>query len=140
MKKFLLGILAVLTLVMSGCGDASVAVVIPVDPVYVVSPPSITSYSFTKNTTTEFINGSVDFYAPDSDIDFITVVSYNSLGYEMSRTTTYVNVPNTTYGTIPFKIDYLTFPSSLYAYTFSVYLTDFNGYTSNQAVDTFYVP
>ena len=34
----------------------------------------------------------------------------------------------------------ITFPSDAYAYTFSIYLTDFNGYTSNQAVATFFVP
>lgn len=135
MKKLLLGILAVVTLVMAGCGG-SVEVTVPIGP----EPPSITLDGFTKNTSTEYISGSVHFYAPDSDIDSITTVVYNSGGYEISRVKTLLYLSGISAGTIPFSIDYVTYPSDFYAYTFSVYLTDFNGYTSNQAVGTFYVP
>ncbi|OGU13627.1 MAG: hypothetical protein A2076_08745 [Geobacteraceae bacterium GWC2_53_11] len=131
MKRVMLGILAILMVVgLSGCGDSTVA----------VAPPSITSYQFTKDALHEYINGSVDYYAPDSDIDSMTVVVYDSRGREWSRTNTLISHPGITQGTIPFSIDYVTFPSDAYAYTFSIYLTDFNGYTSNQAVDSFYIP
>lgn len=43
-------------------------------------------------------------------------------------------------GTIPFTIDYNTYPSDAYPYTFSVYVTDFNGLPSNLVGDTFWVP
>jgi len=43
-----------------------------------------------------------------------------------------------TQGTISFSIDFITFPADFF--TFSIYLTDFNGNTSNQIVDTFRVP
>lgn len=131
MKKVIVGILAILMVMgLSGCGDSTVA----------VAPPSITSYQFTKDSLNEYINGSVDYYAPDSDIDSMTVVVYDSLGHERSRTNTLISHPGVAQGNIPFSIDYVTFPSDTYAYTFSIYLTDFNGYTSNQAVDTFYIP
>lgn len=130
MKKLMLVILVVMMAGLSGCGDPSVA----------VNPPSITSYQFSKDALNEYINGSVDYYAPDSDIDSMTVVVYDSLGHERSRTKTLINHPGVTQGNIPFSIDYLTFPSDAYAYTFSIYLTDFNGYTSNQAVDIFFIP
>jgi hypothetical protein len=135
MKRLLLGMLAMMMLVMSGCGDDTVVVVVPV-----VDPPTITSYEFAKNTATEFVNGSVNFVAPDSDIDTITVVVFDSQVNEVSRTiTTVLNLPiGATQGTIPFSIDYITFPND--TYTFSIFLTDFNGNPSNQAVDIFLVP
>lgn len=130
MKRLMFGMVMMVMTILSGCGDSSVA----------VNPPSITSYQFTKDSLHEYIDGSVDYYAPDSNIDSMTVVVYDSRGYEWSRTNTLISHPEITQGTIPFSIDYVTFPSDAYAYTFSVYLTDFNGYTSNQAVDTFYIP
>jgi len=130
MKRLIFGLLMILMAGLSGCGGSSVT----------VNPPSITSYQFTKDAVREYIDGSVNYYAPDSDIDTMTVVTYDSRGIERSRTQTLINHPGTAQGTIPFSIDYLTFPSDAYAYTFSVYLTDFNGYTSNQAVDSFYIP
>lgn len=136
MKRALLGMLAIMMLVLSGCGGGRVEVVVPVGP----EPPSITSHSFTKNTATEFIYGEVTFYAPDSDIYSMTVVAIGPRGNEVSRTKTYPDRTGVIQGTIPFSIDYYNFPSGVYPYTFSIYLTDFNGYTSNQAVDTFYVP
>jgi hypothetical protein len=130
MKKLLLGMVTIVMLVMAGCGEAPVT----------VYPPEIQSYTFTKDTVHEYIDGSVRYYASDSDIDTMTVVVYDSRGYEWSRTKTLINHPGVTQGTILFSIDYYTFPSDTRPYTFSVYLTDFNGYTSNQAVDTFWVP
>jgi hypothetical protein len=131
MKRLMLGLLAIMMVVLSGCGEA---------PVVAVSPPTITSYSFTKDAIAEFIDGSVNFYAPDSDIDTMTVVAISPGGNEISRTVKLINLPGVIQGTIPFSIDYHLFPSSAFEYTFSIYLTDFNGYTSNQAVDTFFVP
>jgi len=136
MKKLLLGLLATIMLMTSGCGDASVAVVIPIVPL--IEPPSITSYQFTKNTLTELIDGSVDFFAPDSDIDTITIVVFDSRGFEMVRTRTALNLTGVVRGTISFQIDYFTYPNG--TYTFSIFLTDFNGNTSNQIVDSFNVP
>jgi hypothetical protein len=136
MKKVLLGLMAIMMLAMSGCGGGSVEVVVPIGP----EPPSITSHQFTKDPVAEFIDGSVAFYAPDSDIDTMTVVVYDPRGREISRSQTVINLPGAVHGTIPFSIDYATFPSEVYAYTFSIYLTDFKGNTSNQAVDTFFVP
>lgn len=136
MKKLLLGLLATIMLITTGCGDASVAVVIPIVPL--IEPPSITSYQFTKNTLTELIDGSVDFFAPDSDIDTITIVVFDSRGFEIERTRTALNLPGVVRGTISFRINYFTYPND--TYTFSIFLTDFNGNISNQIVDSFKVP
>jgi len=137
MKRLLLGMLTMMTLVMSGCGSASVGVTIPLEPV--IDPPSITSFRFTQDRVTEFIDGSVDFFAPDSDIDTMTVVVFDSTGgFERSRTTALINLPGVVQGTIPFSIDYATFPNG--NFTFSVFLTDFNGNTSNLIVGTFSIP
>lgn len=129
MKRALLGMLAVMMLVMSACGDSSVTVVVPLEP------PSITSFEFIQDRTTEFIVGSVNFFAPDSDIDTMTVAVFDSRGFQISRTTTLIDLPNVIRGTIPFSIDYFTFPAG--TFTFSVFLTDFNGFTSNQVVGSF---
>lgn len=128
MKRVLLGLVAIMMLAVSGCGDATVA----------VNPPSITSYQFTKDSIDEFIDGRVAFYAPDSDIDTMTVAVFDSGGNLYSKIVSFPNLPGVTQGTIPFSIDYYTYPAG--RFTFSVYLTDFNGYTSNQAVDSFSIP
>jgi hypothetical protein len=138
MKKLLVGMMAVLMLIMTGCGDGAVSVYVPVEPV--ISPPSITSYGFTKDRVAEYIDGSVEFFAPDSDIDTITVAVFDPYNRVISRTTTRRNLQGVTRGTIFFSIDYAAYPSDAYPYSFSVYLSDFNGYTSNQAYDSFYVP
>jgi hypothetical protein len=132
MRKLIWGVLVFMMVGLSGCGGGENTVA--------VNPPSITSYQFSKDAVHEYIDGSVNYYAPDSDINSITVVAYDSLGHEKSRTNKLVNYPGISHGTITFSIDYYTFPSDAYAYTFSIYLTDFNGYTSNQAVDTFFIP
>ncbi len=135
MKRALLGIMAMMMLAVSGCGDTSVAVVVPV-----ISPPSITSHVFTQDRVTELISGSVAFQAPDSDIETMTVVALDPRGLEKSRSVVLINLPGVIEGTIPFSIDYRAFPTETFAYTFIIYLTDFNGNRSNQAVDTFFVP
>lgn len=135
MRKILFGMLAIMMLIMSGCGDATIAVVVPVEPL--ITPPSITSFQFTKDTAAAFIDGSVDFYAPDSDIDTLSIAVFDSGGLKV-KTLTVINLPGVVRGSIPFSIDYITFPAG--TYTFSVYLTDFNGLPSNQVVGTFGVP
>lgn len=136
MKRWLLlGLLAMMMQVITGCGDASITVVIPIT---IIDPPSITSYQFTKDTLTKFISGSVDFYAPDSDIDTITIAVFDSSGFQVARTRSALNLPGVTRGTIFFNIDYSGYRAD--TYTFSIFLTDFNGNTSNQIVDTFRVP
>jgi hypothetical protein len=131
MKRLFLGLLAIMMLVISGCGDAS-------GPYYHYYPPAITSYQFTKDIVAEFIDGSIDFYAPDSDIDTMTVTVFNSRGIQISRTRKLIDLPRVIEGTIFFSIDYLTYPAD--TYTFSIILTDFNGLTSNEIVDVFRVP
>lgn len=134
-RLLLLALLALSMQVMSGCGDVGVTVFIPFTT---VDPPSITSYQFTKDTLSKFIDGRVDFYAPDADIDTITITVIDSSGFQVARTRTALNLPGVTRGTISFSIDYISYPAD--TYTFSIFLTDFNGNISNQIADTFRVP
>lgn len=134
MKRALLGILMVTMLVISGCGGGTVEVYVPPPP----QPPSITSYSITQNFP--YIDGSVDFYAPDSIINTITVSVYHPSGVLMF-TPQPVSVYNSAVqGTIPFTINYSTYPPDVYPYTFYVYVTDLNGNSSNWVSGNFLVP
>lgn len=135
MKRVLVGFLAILILIISGCGDASVSVVIPIT---IIDPPSITAYQFSKDQAAQFVDGSVDFIASDSDIDTITIAVFDANGLLVTRIRTALRLPGVTSGRIPFSIDYSTYFNG--TYTFSVYVTDFNGNTSNQVVDRFFVP
>lgn len=134
MKRVLLGMLAVMMLVMSACGDSSVTVVVP------LQPPSITFLDVALDRVAEVAVGSVDFIAPDSDIDTMTVTVIDSDGVLISRTTTLIDLPNVIEGTIPFSIGYGNRLFLVDTLTLSVFLTDFNGLTSNVAVRTFLVP
>lgn len=134
MKKLLFTLLTMLALTISGCGDGSVAVFIPIGP----ASPELVLNQFTKDRVAEFVDGSVEFYAPDVDLDTMTVAVYDSLGGVMSRTTKVLDYPHTVRGMIPFSIDYLHYPAD--RYYFIIYVTDFNGNTSNLISDTFSVP
>lgn len=137
MKRMLLGMLAIMMLVMSGCGGGTVEVVVPIEPV--INPPSITLNQFTQDRVRDFIDGSVVFFAPDADIDTMTVSVFDSIGgFERSRTTAVITLPGVVRGTIPFSIDYLNFPNG--TFTFSIFLTDIDGFTSNLVVGTFSAP
>lgn len=139
MKKLFFSLM-VMTLAMAGCGSGSVSWDVPVYPPIVSAPypPSITSYDFSKDRDKYFIVGNIQFYAPDSDIDTMTVNVFDSRGSSVYKTKNVINRRGITNGSIPFSVDYINFAND--TYTFSVYVTDFNGNYSNQVVDTFRVP
>ncbi|HLO24572.1 MAG TPA: hypothetical protein VK187_00555 [Geobacteraceae bacterium] len=134
MKKALLLALGLMMLVTAGCGsDTTVAFVTP------SAPPSIAALQFTQDRTTLFVTGSVEFLAPDVDLDVIVITAINSKGFAVSQTTTDLTFfAGQTFGIIPFAIDYAVFPSD--TYTFTVFVTDLAGSFSNQLVGTFQVP
>lgn len=136
MKRLILIIISIMMLVTAGCGsEVSVVVPIPI-PIFIVTPPSITAYQFTQDSVNYFVNGSVDYYAPDFDLDTITISATNSFGVVTERTvTSLVGVNGRTTGTITFSIDYLKYRPDVY--TFTVYLTDKAGYMSNPIYEAF---
>ncbi|HIJ81336.1 MAG TPA: hypothetical protein HPP76_06485 [Desulfuromonadales bacterium] len=135
MRKLIISVL-MMSLFISGCGSSAT---VTVDiPVYGSAWPSITSYEFSKDRDKYFIVGNVNFYAPDSDIDTMTINVFDSRGASVYRVKNVINRPGISRGTIPFSIDYINFANE--THTLSIYLTDFNGNTSNQVVDTFRVP
>ena len=122
-------------LVTAGCGtNTSDVFIAPL-----THPPSIAALLFTKDTTNLFITGSIDFLAPDVDLDTIVITAINSRGFAVSQTTTDLSAfRGLASGTIPFAIDYAVFLPD--TYTFTVFVTDLAGSFSNQLVGTFSVP
>ncbi|MBL0225349.1 MAG: hypothetical protein IPQ16_07165 [Geobacteraceae bacterium] len=136
MKRIILLVVSMMVLALAGCGS-EVSVVIPI-PVPIITPPSITYSQYTQDTVNRFVDGSVDFYAPYSDIDTITITVVDSRGFVVERAVTPVpGLTGITTGTISFSIDYLLYRPD--TYTFSVYLTDRAGYFSNVIYGTFRV-
>lgn len=133
MKRFMLLILVAMTLLTAGCGS-EVTVVIPL-----VQAPEITAARFSQDVVNRFVDGSVDFYAPDSDLDTITISVTDSRGFGVTRTVTDLAAfRGSVRGTIDFTIDYLTYLPD--TYTISVHLTDLNGLISNPVFFSFRVP
>lgn len=136
MKRIILLVMSMMMLALAGCGS-EVSVVIPI-PIPIVIAPTITSSQYTQDTVNRFVDGSIDFYAPDSDIDTITISVLDSRGFVVERTVTpLTGLTGRTTGSISFSIDYLDYRPD--TYTFSVYLTDRAGYFSNAIYGTFRV-
>ena len=133
MKRLIWGTLTIMMLVMAGCGSGSFFISIGT-----FSPPSITSSQFSQDRVNRFIDGSIDFFDPDGDLDTMTVTVINSRGSIVYQKITFVNLAGVVTGTIPFFIDYITFPPDVY--TLTIYLIDLFGHFSNQVVITFSVP
>jgi Asp/Glu/hydantoin racemase len=130
------GMLAMMMLVVSSCGDATVSIFISSGST--INPPSITLNYYSMDSVNNIINGSVNCYAPESGIDTMTVAVFDSRGFDRVRMTTVLNIQGIMNGTIPFRINYFGYPADVY--TFSLFLTDFNGYTSNIITGSFSVP
>lgn len=105
-------------------------------PVDLVESPSITSSRFSQDLVNRFIDGVVEFYALDADIDTITIAVVDSRGSLIERRIIpVIGYGGVVTGTISFTIDYLTYPSGVYIFT--VYLTDSDGFISNSIYGTF---
>lgn len=139
MKTIRFFLLAGIFFLLTGCGgEVTVTATVPLpDPV--IYPPSITALQFHKDAVQKFIVGTIDFTAPDTDLDTMTVIVSDGAGREVSRTITDLrSFAGYTAGTIFFSIDYITlFPGG---YTFTIYLTDWRGFLSNPVYGTFAVP
>lgn len=134
MKRLFMVIMSTLMLLTAGCGS-EVAVFLPIP---VASPPSIITYHHSQDVVNRFVDGSVEFYAPDFDLDTITVSITNSRGVLIEETvTTLAGYEGRTTGTISFTIDYLNYRPDDYNYT--IYLTDTAGFISNPVYGSFRV-
>lgn len=134
MKRLILIAMLVLMTMMAGCGS-EISVTLPL---YYNAPPTITKTLYSQDVVYLYVDGTVDFYAPDSDIDTITIVVANSRGYEISHTVTSLNsLAGMSSGEISFTIDYLNYLRD--DYTFTIFLTDRAGYLSNPVYGSFRV-
>ena len=134
MKRGFLLVISLMMIGLAGCGS-EISVVVPI-PIPIIVPPSITSSQFSQDTANFFVNGSIDFYAPDFDLDTMTVSVVDSRGGVAERTVrTLTGVAGRTSGTISFSIDYITYRPD--TYTFTIYVTDRAGYISNAIYGTF---
>lgn len=136
MKPMILLVMSLMMLGLAGCGS-EVSVVVPI-PIDIVSAPSITFSQYSQDAGNAFVHGSVDFSAPDSDIDTITISVFDSSGFVVERTVTpLTGLTGRTAGTILFSIDYIAYRPD--TYTFSVFLTDRAGFFSNAIYGSFVV-
>jgi len=133
MKRLLVTMLLFMTMV-AGCGS-EISVVLPI---YTNSPPTITTYHNTQDVVNSYVDGTVEFYAPDSDLDTITIIVADSRGAEREHTITTLGLfAGRSSGVISFSIDYINYRPD--DYTFTIYLTDRAGYMSNPVYGSFRV-
>lgn len=134
MKRLLVTMLLLMTMI-AGCGS-EISVALPI--FYYESPPTITNYHHTQDVANSYVDGSVEFYAPDTDLDTITIIVNNSRGIEIEHTITSLgSFAGRSSGVISFSIDYINYrPDN---YTFTIYLTDRAGYMSNPVYGSFRV-
>lgn len=133
MRKILIVVMSILILGLAGCGG-EVTVTVPL-PIHIITAPSIASYQFSQDRINYLVEGSVDYYAPDVDIDTITISATNSNGVVTNMTVTSLTNTIGSSGSIAFSIDYYSYSPD--TYTFTVYLTDKLGYISNPVYGTF---
>lgn len=133
MKRIMLLILASMVLLTAGCGS-EVTVVIPV-----AQSPEITAARFSQDVFRSFVDGSIDFFAPDTDLDTITTTVTDSRGFNVTRTVTdLIAFRGQVRGTIALTVNYQTYQQD--TYTITVFLTDRIGLSSNPVFYTFVVP
>ncbi|MDD2737024.1 MAG: hypothetical protein PHF56_24075 [Desulfuromonadaceae bacterium] len=134
MKRLILVTMLLLMTMIAGCGS-EVSIVLPL---YFDSSPAITTYHYTQDVVNSYVDGSVEFYAPDSDLDGRTITVVNSRGTEIEHTITSLGAfAGSSSGTIAFTIDYIHYRPE--DYTFTIYLTDRAGYMSNPVFGSFRV-
>ncbi|HIJ86484.1 MAG TPA: hypothetical protein HPP97_02235 [Desulfuromonadales bacterium] len=134
MKRLILVSMLLLMTMIAGCGS-EISVMLPL---YYNSPPTITTYHFTQDVVNSYVDGTVEFYAPDTDLDTITIIVINSRGAETSHTITSLgSLAGRSSGTISFTIDYINYRPD--DYTFTIFLTDRAGYLSNAVYGSFRV-
>lgn len=134
MKKFFLTTTLLLMFITAGCGSEISFVV----PIPFLSAPAITYYQYSQDSLNFFVDGTVEFSAPDFDLDTITVSIVDSRGVVTQQTVTSLGAfRGLSSGTIPFSIDYINYRPDIYSFT--IYLTDKAGYTSNPVYGYFRV-
>lgn len=134
MKQLILVTMSVIMFLISGCGSE----ISVVWPIFQYDPPTISDFIYSQDTVNSYVNGTVDFYAPDHDLDSIIISVRDSRGVEIqSIVTSLGGYSGQSAGTISFSIDYINYqPDSYY---FTIYLTDYWGYMSNPVYGSFSV-
>lgn len=134
MKRFILVTMSLLMLLTAGCG-AEVTFVVPIP---VLNAPTITFYQYSQDVTNAFVDGTVEFSAPDFDLDTITVSIVDSRGIVTEQSVASLGAfRGISRGTIPFSIDYINYRPGIYSFT--IYLTDKAGLISNPVYGSFIV-
>lgn len=130
MKRLILVTMMFSMLSIAGCGS---------ELVYVEqSPPSISTHKQAQDLVNYYVTGSIDFYAPDNDVDTVEIIVVNSRGNEVDHTLTSLgSFAGRSSGTISFTIDYYNYGPDYYSYTVS--LTDKAGWMSNPVYGSFRV-
>lgn len=141
MKCLVLLALSLVFLSSSGCGSDVTAVISTGSGIIVISSgsePTIQNLQYSQDVAGHMVYGTVDFYAPDANLDVMTISVMDSTGYVRSRAVrdlaSFGGVIN---GRIPFSIGYVSYPPDIY--TFSIFVSDWAGHLSNPLYGTFTV-
>jgi len=134
-------LLSLLIMTSTGCGSdvtlvastgTGTVVITTVD----VPPPSITLAQFWQDTVKRAVYGSVDYYSPGSDPGTMTITVTDSHNVLVLRSVNdlaaFSGLPR---GTIPFSINYASFPPDTYAFT--IFITNRSGNLSNPLYGSF---
>ena len=134
MKRLILVAMSLIMFLISGCGSE----ITVVWPIFQYDPPTISNFHYSQDRVNSYVDGTVDFYAPDHDLDSITISVRDSRGIEVERTVTSLGAySGQAAGTISFSIDYFNYQPDTYYLT--IYVTDYWGYMSNPVYDSFSV-
>jgi hypothetical protein len=139
MKPILLTMLVLMTLLGAGCGGDVTIVASTGNGVVVVTTetnPTIVLAQFVQDTSNRIIFGRIDYHAPFSAVGTMTISVTDANGTLISRTVSdlaaFQGIAN---GTIPFTVDYATYPPG--TYTVTIFVTNVAGYLSNPVFRAF---
>jgi hypothetical protein len=141
MKLVAMTTLMLVMLLGAGCGGEVTFVASTGNGTIVVttaSVPTITLAQYRQDTASRIVFGSIDFYTPGADAGTMTITVTDSRGVVVSRSVDGLAAfDGLLRGTIPFSIDYVTFPPD--TYTFTIFLTSRAGSLSNPVFGSFRV-
>lgn len=114
MKRLILVAMSVIMFLISGCGSE----ITVVWPIFQYDSPTISDFHYSQDMLNHYVDGTVDFYAPDHDLDSITISVTNSRGVEVERTVTSLGgYSGQSAGTISFSIDNINYQPDTYYFT-----------------------
>jgi hypothetical protein len=141
MKVIVLLALSLVVLFSGGCGSDVTAVISTGSGIIVISSgsePTIQNLQYSQDVAGHMVYGTVDFYAPDANLDVMTISVMDSRGYLRSRVVRDLAAfGGVISGRLPFSFGYAAYPPDIY--TFTIFVSDWAGHSSNPVYGSFTV-